>query len=407
MKKLITDALSSKNFLLLNAVSLTGTVIAMGLNYLFQIISARTLTLSDYGVFGVIIGIWSIITIPISSVTSVFSREMAKYESAPEKMNFLAKKYIRKTALYCTGAALVGIVACIAIGQPLVALALAGVPFMYTLAVIQSYLQANEKILQYTLLTTGIPVLKLGALLAFLSLGFGLGGAIGALVASSALALAAAAAYLLPKIKKVEKVQLTLRDALGVLLFTNALMTLIVYMDLFAVKTYLSDEQAGIYNAAEITAKILLFLSWAIGVVLYPKIAKLGHEKLGSEGLKLLLASAAMLIPVYIGFQLLASPFMILFYGQKFMESVEPFKLLSTAMLFMGFAYLLTSFLWARRCEMPVLALHVVAVAFNGALLYYTVPSGGLAAAANATTVTGGLLFVSLSALAIREIRRK
>ena len=407
MRKLITDALSSRNFLLLNAVSLAGTVIAMGLNYLFQIISARSLSLGDYGIFGVVIGIWSIITIPIASVTSVFSREMAKYESMPGKMNFLAGKYMGKTALYCTVASLAGIAICIAIGQPLVALALAGVPFMYTLAVIQSYLQAHEKIVQYTILTTGIPVLKLAALLAFLGLGFGLGGAIGALAVSSALALAASAAYLLPKIKSAEKVQVTLRDALGVLLITNALMTLLVYMDLFAVNAYLSNELAGVYNAAEITAKILLFLSWAIGVVLYPKIAKMAREKLGSDGLKLLLASAAMLIPVYIGFQLLAQPFMLLFYGQKFAGSVEPFRLLSNAMLLMGFAYLLTSFLWARRCEMPVLALHVIAVLFNGALLYYTVPSGGVNAAANATTATAALLFVALSALAFREIRKK
>lgn len=407
MEKAIREAMQGKNFILMNAVSVAGTVVAMGLNYLFQIISARSLSLPDYGIFGVIIGIWSVITIPISSVTSVFSREMARYESSPGKMNYLAQKYLGKAAIYCTGAALAGIAVCIAIGQPLVALALAGVPFMYTLAVIQSYLQAHEKIVQYTILAAGLPALKLGALLAFLGLGFGLGGAIGALAVSAALALAASAAYLLPKIRDAEKVQANLRDALGVLLLTNGLMTLLVYMDLFSVKAFLSDGQAGIYNAAEITAKILLFLSWAIGVVLYPKIAKMARERLSGEGVKLLAASAAMLVPVYIGFQLLAEPFMLLFYGEKFAASIGPFRMLSTAMLFMGFAYLLTSFLWARRCEMPVLGLHAAAIAFNGALLYLTVPAGGLAAAATATTATGGLLFIALALLAYREIKKK
>ena len=407
MRKLIGEALKSRNFLLLNAVSVGGTVIGMGLGYLYHIISARALSLSDYGVLGAVVGIWSIITIPISSVTSALSREMARHEGDSKKQNFLAGKYLSRLALWSSAASLAAIAVALALGQPLIALALLGVPFLYSLSAAQSYLQAQERIIELTLLNTGIALLKVAALLALLFFGFGLLGAIGALAVSAALALAAAAWYILPKIRDRAPVQVSLKSALAVLVITNALMTLLVYMDLFSVKTFLSDELAGIYNASEITAKILLFLSWAIGIVMYPKIAKMAREKLPSEGVRLLLASAAMLIPVYIGFQLLATPFILLFYGERFAASVPPFLQLSTAMLFMGAAYLLTAFLWARRAEMPVLGVHAAAILFNGALLYSTVPSGGLAAAANATTITGVLLFAALVVLALIEIRKK
>ena len=403
----ISDALKSRNFLLLNAVSVGGSVIGMGLGYLYHIISARALSLADYGVLGVIVGVWSILTIPIASVTSVFSREMAKYEGDGKRMNFLASKYGRKVAIYSSLAAIACAIAAFLLGQPLLSLALLGVPFLYTLSAAQSYLQAQERIAELTALTTGIQLLKVLALVLLLALGFGLAGAVGALVASAALVFAAAAAYILPKIREKAPVQVSLKPALAVLVITNALMTLLVYMDLFSVKAFLTDELAGIYNASEITAKILLFLSWAIGIVMYPKVAKLAKEKLSTDGVKLLLSSCAMLIPVFIGFQLLASPFILLFYGEKFAASIPPFLQLSIAMLFMGAAYLITAFLWARRCEMPVLGVHAAAIVFNGALLYSTVPSGGLAAAANATTVTGVLLFAALAALAWREIKRK
>ncbi len=396
------------HFLFLNSISIGGTVAGMGLGYLYQFLCARSLSLAEYGVLGVLVGVWSSLTYPLSAITSVLVREMAKFHDAPAKADFVLLKYMHEAGKY----SLVFSLACAALsyllGQPLLALLFVGLPAMVLVSVSNAWLQLREKIFELTLVQQGQNLLKVLALLLFLWLGWGLMGAVLALPVYALVLVTLLMLWLPARLHpKPERLEIHLGRAFVLLLAWQLVSQLMLYEDLFAVKYFLGDEQAGLYNAAEITAKILVFLGIAIGLVLLPKIAKMNAHETKAKGLPLLAVSMALLVPVFIGFQLLGTPFMLLFFGPKFASSVAPFLVLSIAMLLAGWAQLLGVFLLARGEEKGLLLTFGFALVLNALVQWVMVPSGGLTGAAWGVSGVMLLLVLSLAGLVYRKLGEK
>ena len=392
-------------FLFLNSISIGGTVAGMGFGYLYQFLCARTLSLAEYGVLGVLVGIWSSLTLPLSSITSVLVRELAKLQGSPAHADFVLLKYMKKTGIYSAVFAIVAAVLSYFLGQPLLALLLLGVPAMVVVSVSNAWLQVRERILELTLVQQGQNVLKVMALTLFLWLGWGLAGAVLTLPVYALLLLAILLIWLLPHLHSIPaRTEIHLGHAFLVLLLWQFLSQLSIYEDLFAVKYFLGDEPAGLYNAAEITAKILVFLGTAIGLVLLPKIAKMKADDVRSKGLTLLALSMALLVPVFIGFQLLGQPFMLLFFGPSFAASVPPFLVLSIGMLLAAWAQLIGLFLLARGEENGLLLTFGLALALNALVQWAVVPSGGLIGAAWGVSGVMLLLVLTLGVLLYKRL---
>lgn len=404
MKAWVERTLQSRNFFWLNAISIAGSVAGMGMNYLYNVLAARALPLGEYGVLGVIVGVWTVATIPVGSLTNVLARAMSKLEGRPRRMNFILRKYVRKMGLWAGAGALALAAGALAAGQPVWAILLAGLPFSFMTGVMSGYLQAGERILEMTIASTGAILLKLIGLGVFLGLGWGLGGAVGALSAASLAGFLLLFSYLWPRTAEVEGHEISVRGAVGWLMLTQLAMAVMGYLDLFFVRHLISDAAAGLYNVAEITAKILPSLASAVAVVLYPKIAKLRHGQVGGPGVQLLGGSMALLVPVFVGFQLLAAPFMLTFFGDKFAGSVEPFRILSGTMLLMAWSALMANFLWARGVERPVMAAYAAGVALEAGLLWTTLPQGGLSGAAGASAAAAMALALMLGAAVWRQL---
>ncbi|VVB57344.1 Polysaccharide biosynthesis protein [uncultured archaeon] len=399
---------SDLQFLWLNAISVGGTVIGMGLAYLYQFLCARTLTLAEYGVLGVLVGIWSSLTLPLSAITSVLVRELAKLHGAPAKADFVLLKYLKKTGLWSLAVTMLAALLSYLAGQPLLALLLLGLPAMVLVSVSNAWLQVRERILELTLVQQGQNLLKVLALLLFLWLGWGLAGAVLALPVFAIVLFILLIVWLRPHLHpKPERIEIHLGRAFLLLLAWQFLSQVSIYEDLFAIKYFLGDEPAGLYNAAEITAKILMFLGTAIGLVLLPKIAKLNASDARSKGLPLLGLSMALLLPVFAGFQLLGTPFMLLFFGPKFAASVPPFLVLSIGMLLAAWAQLIGLFLLARGEEKGLVLTFGLAVALNAAVQWTVVPAGGLMAAAWGVSGVMLLLVLSLMLLLFKRIQNK
>lgn len=398
--------LSSRNFLFLNLVSIGGTTAGMGLAYLYRIISAGALTLPEYGMLSVLLVYAGLLGTPVGSLVAVLAREMAKRESRPAQMNYILHKYLLKVGLGSLLLGMLGASVAMIVGQPLLALILIGLPFSYVQGVFNSFLQATERIIQFSLLNNGVIIAKVLALVVFLALGWGVAGAVGALTVSAFIVCLMSAVYVLPKTVAREPVAMHIRNAAGLLLVITLLTMVLGSLDLLAVQHFLSNEAAGLYATAATTAQILTYLAGAIGTVLYPKIAKMRDEQLRGAGLKLLLGSMALLLPVFIGLRLVAGPFITFFYGPKFAPSIEPFGLLLFGALFLGASQLLVTFLYARHQDLRVLLAYLSAVLADLALLFFLVPKQGLAGAALSTLLSGFGLMLILSMMCALEIFR-
>ncbi len=404
---LLRQQLKERNFMLLNAISIAGTVVGMGLAYLFQPIATRFLTPADYGILAIMVALWSMLTLPLNAITSTLAREMSARESDVPAINFLLRKYLQKFGLYSVIVSLLAAALSFLFNQPLLALLFLGLPAAVLIAIGSAWLQARERILELTIVQNGQNLLRVAALLVFLLLGWGLFGATLALPVYAFAMLVLLLVFLLPQTKKQKNVVIHLRSAFGLLVVLQLVQIVLLYEDLFMVQLFLGPVQTGIYNVAEITAKILFLLAGAIGLVLYPKIAKLAGSALRKEGTRLLLLGMALLVPVFIGFQLVAEPFMTFFYpGPVYSASVGPFRILAAAMLFAGWAQLMTFFLLARHGEKPMLLVYGLLLALNALVQWWIVPLFGLAGAAWGASASILVLDILLALLVWRQLKK-
>lgn len=403
----LRQALAGRNFMLLNAISIAGTVIGMGLAYLFQPIATRFLSPADYGVLAILVAIWATLTIPLSALTSTLAREMSARESNVPEINFLLRKYLQKFGIYSAIVSFLAAMAAFFAGQQLLALLFLGLPAAVLVAIGSAWLQARERILELTIVQNGQHLLRVMALLVFLLFGWGLAGATLSLPVYAATMLLLLLAWLLPQTRAQKRVDIHLGHAFGMLALLQLAQIVLLYEDLFAVQHFLGAVQTGVYNVAEITAKILFLLAGAIGLVLYPKIAKLSKGALGAAGLRLLLIGMGLLVPVFIGFQLVARPFMSFFYpAPVYAASVEPFRILAIAMLLAGWAQLMTFFLLARHGEKPLLLVYGLMLVVNALVQWWVVPLFGLAGAAWGSVASILILNVLLAVLLMRQLQK-
>ncbi len=401
------QALAGRNFMLLNAISIAGTVVGMGLAYLFQPIAIRFLSPADYGILAVLVAVWSILTIPLGAITSTLAREMSARESDGAAVNFLLRKYLQKFGIYSAVVSFLAAVAAFLSGQPLLALLFLGLPAAVLVAIGSAWLQARERILELTIVQNGQNLLRVMALLLFLFLGWGLFGATLALPVYALVMLVLLLAFLLPRTREQKHVDIHLRSVFGMLVILQLAQIVLLYEDLFMVQYFLGPVQSGVYNVAEITAKILFLLAGAIGLVLYPKVAKLAGSALRKEGMRLLLIGMALLVPVFIGFQLVAQPFMAFFYpGPVYAASVEPFRILAAAMLLAGWAQLMTFFILARHGEKPMLLVYGLMLVANALVQWWAVPLFGLTGAAWGATASMLVLDILLAVLLMRQLKK-
>ncbi len=389
-------------FLFLGIVSNACAVLSMGISYLFNILMARSLSLSDFGLLGVAIAYYTILIIPTGSLSTILTREFSKLQKAgkQQEIAFLARKYAKKALLYSGLVTLLVITAALALSKPEVAIIVFLVPIGYAAIPLNSILQSSERIVALSILGLAGAVLKLVFGLAVVALGFGLFGAAGAISTSGLLIIATTYLILKDSLSKTARFKLGLRKALSLTTAILVIQGLFLYADLFAVQNFLGNGQTGLYNVAETTAKITYFLTGAVILVLLPKMAKLDFTKDKRKIAMLLLGGTAFLLPpalVLIGFP---REIVLFFYGDKFSQAIPAFQALAAGFLIYSIFNIVQYGLLAKGKERDVLAINAAGLGLHCFLLSYFVPLQGLTGAGIAVIISStALLAASIVAL--------
>lgn len=396
----------SGGFFVLNAIALAGTAASMFFGYLFHLIMTRMLSPAEYGELSVLISVIMVLGVPGGTLQVVLTREFAKLDAQGKRGQLkLAAKHFTKLILVKIGIVSIAAILLLQLAsfffqhdylfylQIIVLFA----TFGYILPVVNAFLQGREKILELSLLNAVNPFLKavLAALLVFA--GFGFMGAFVAFQIPILLLVVPFIVYFLFKLKtpKLKLPKISFGKSFALILIASVLLMLYLYLDLFFVRSYLSAEEAGYYNVAGITSRILYFIVGGLCLVLLPKSSKLDFSKNPKEIAMLLLKSAAFLTPIFLLFMLIPTQFISFFYTEKYLPAVQPFIILSAAMFAFALFTLLLNLFWSQKKEAFPAAASLLAVIVDVILLAILTPKYGMEGAAGATLASSVLLIAS------------
>src|SRR5581483_5327891 len=290
------------------AVTLTNVLF-----YLFQIMVVRGLGPGDYGLFGALLGIVYLAAAASNAINACVAGVIAR-QAAGEGAD------ARKAAGAALGQMLIvaGVVfALVCLAAPFLRMYLHGhslLPILLTnvllfLAlvgpVVQGALLGEQRFAWYSAsqLLNGGSRLLLGGLA--IALGFGVAGALGAVVVALTATMLLGLAVAQPRLTVSWR---SLRSGpLGPILLPMAVGFLAISMptsaDVLVARHFFASHEAGLYAGVAALGRIILFLPLSVSLVLYPKIAQDAAAGRSSErylpigvGLSCLLAGAATLV---------------------------------------------------------------------------------------------------------------
>jgi len=342
MKLLKNLNIEDRHLLKDNITLLSTTMVLHILGFLFHFYSSRKLGPVDYGVFGGLLSLVYLITVPFNTIQTSISNFVARFSVKKEegKIHYLVKASLKKLTIY----GILGVFGFFVfipflanflhVGKmPLFVLSFF-ILFALLLPVIRGVLQGTQqfKHLGFNLMLEGIVKLVGGILL--VSWGWGVGGAVGAFVLAYAIPLAFGF-FPLKNIFKEPKQSFETKEvykySFPVILMLLSL-TAFYSLDVILVKHFIDSVQAGYYAALSLLGKTIFFASFSIVQVMFPKVVSLHAEKKPTKHvfyksflLVLLICASAVAL-----FSIFPSFFVKLFFGNAYMmitNYLVPFSL--------------------------------------------------------------------------------
>lgn len=286
-------------------------------NLICQIVIVRMLTVSDYGSFNSLISVFMIVSLPINAFNTMVVKFVSAYDHLGERRraNLLLTVVLRHMffagLLFLTTYLIFGFCfkAYLKLDSTLPVFLTGGMLFLTILLTVpQGGLQGFERFKWFSAALVSNGVFKLLLVFVFLSLGWGLLGALGGYLASQ---LAALFISLFPlreifylkgahfDIGLMEKYKFVLPSFI-----TLGCIAFLTNMDVIFVKHYFSAAQAGHYSVAQMIGKIVYFLPGAVYLVMMPRASGLHAQKKDSRhllmrSLKYVVALCMAVIIVY------------------------------------------------------------------------------------------------------------
>lgn len=358
-------------------------------NYIFQFFMSRQLSLEDYGAMNAVFSILAIIGIPATTVTFVVAKYISVFNTVGEirKISSLYRASLMRMAtfgLLCFSTFILftgPITGYLKIysGWPIIIIG-GGIFFSFILTVNFGMLQGLKRFycLGAGIGSTGVFKLVFGFI--FILMGFGLNGAVGAVVFSALAVFIMTAIPLSRHFKRVEVTESHTRDiffySVPVLVSTVAI-TALTNMDLVFVKHIFSPDEAGLYAAVSVLGKTIFYLPSAFMLALFPMVTE--SHTLNNDTFKILdkglLYTASISSAGVLAFALFPDLAMKTLFGESFVSVAPLLKFYGLAMMFMSITSILISFNLARGrtgfiypLGVGCVALYILINVFHGSL---------------------------------------
>lgn len=342
------------------------TVVSGGLNYAFQVFMGRALGPERYGIFGAVFSLFYLVKVLGSGIQFSATRFTAEYDPADGTLPALHGGLVLRAFLVGLAISALLVVASPIASEflglssvwPVVFVAVT-VLFWFAFMVNMGSLQG----LQWFGLLGSYNVLHAGTKLAtgviLVLLGFGLHGAFSALVLAVAIALVATTLHLRTRLvaptPEFRDASFDYGDVYGFMspaVLAGFCLMVPSNVDVILVKHFFPGEQAGLYVAAAVLGKVLIFLPMGISKALFPKVSGEGGEG-GSARTQALLDRALLYAAIVAGsgtltFWLAPSLVLETFFGADYVAAAPLVQWYGVAVLAFVLSIVVLNFELAR-----------------------------------------------------------
>lgn len=333
------------------------------LGYVFQVLMGRMLSVSDYGLFVTLMALLAVMGVPLSTLSMMLSRHASGYW-AKNQLTQIAEMFwwINRRVFWIALAA----VLCALPFTPFLrdyahldSLVAAWIFLLFTFTMMFvpvniAFLQAQQNFRWLAIYGLSSNVFKIIFCVALTYTGFKLNGALMGMVLATMATwfmtyLPLRSVVTQPIRVNRSKDYLSFKSAIPVLV-ANLSFVVMTQLDLLLVKHYFDPYQAGIYAAAAILGKAVMYLPGAITIAMFPMVAE--NESRSQSSAKLFLNAMVLTAGLSgagaVFYFLFADDIMTLFYGQKYQGAAELLKLYGFAMLPMALVMVAEHFLIAK-----------------------------------------------------------
>ena len=347
-----TDGFAKQAFILFIA-----TVLAGGCNYIYQILMGRYLGIAQYSELAAILSIFLIVSIPTQTVSTMLVRYVSKLhaEGKDPEVTWLVRTftiYVSIIALFMVVVVFLAIPLLMSFlnltSNSALIILTAGlfISMIYPIGIGTAQGLQRFKMVGITNIIGPVGKLIFGVL--FVILGFGVAGAFGGVVVGSCFVLLISYISIRDvfhgeqrKFDITELKRYLIPVTVAVLCFT-----VLTNIDTFLARHYLSNVDAGLYSAASMLGKIILFLPGAIGAVMFPKISKAHARGEGTYAImrKSIIWTLAISSVVAIVYAIEPGFVIMLLYGADFINADSTLAVMGVAMTLFGLATLFMNY---------------------------------------------------------------
>ena len=364
-------------------------------NYGFQIVTGRLLTVDEYGLLAGFMSAITIIAVSTSALQTTAARAIAVGENRPERRGFFDD--LTRTA--CLGAVIFAvIVAAVApflsgffkIGLiPIFVLGAYALPSSLD-SIAAGRLQGARRFRALALYSACQAIAKLGLAFVLIVAGLRVGGLIAGLALSSAVvSLVGMSAS--REVGAVEAHILSADVRRG--FFAFLLLWVIVSVDLAFARAYFKPHDAGVYAAAAVLGKAVLWLPAVVTQLIFPSLAQRSANQQGSASVmsRAVIIIVAISSTAVVGLRLFGGPIFTILYGSRYDGAADIAWKIGLAMIPLTIVNLLLYHSIARRQNRFLLWMSLAAAAEVCALFLATKSGGSYALVIGAT---GSVLLV-------------
>lgn len=328
-----------------------GTFVMAILNFLFHVYVGRVLSPAEYGVFGALMALFLLIALPAGAISTAIMKFTAEANDKKEykKIGLIRKKIFNKAVFY----GIIAFLIIIALSVPLMnylkltsfsSIAIVGFTFIFAmiLPVNRGILLGMKKFKEYSINNVIESVSRLVLVIILLTIGF----------KSNAAIFVYGLGYLIAfiiiftqiketKINKYEsKEKINLKPfyyIMFIVLLSNLFIQAIINVPTLLIKHYASSEFTGFWNAALNLARVSLFVTGSIALVMFPEIAEkkedFHHKKTFRKALALTLI-AGFLFAIFVA--IFSKLIITILYGNPYLPAVPILSWLGFAMIPLG-----------------------------------------------------------------------
>jgi len=175
---------------------------------------------------------------------------------------------------------------------------------------------------------------------------------------------------------------------------------LLMRVDLLMVKYMLGAQATGYYSISETMAENILTFPVVVGTILFPKLSGMTQSTARLHlTRKAAFVTAALMIPIVILASVLAKPMIQLVFGKSFLPAVAPFIWLMPGSFFLSIEIVVVQYLNSLGFPKVIAYSWLVVTALNIGINLWAIPAYGINGAAIVSTVTYFLIFLFILAV--------